>query len=307
MLDENLVSLYSTPLIIALIVGEAIYGHYRNRNLYTLGDTATNFYLMGLAIGLNLLMKGLYLLVFGFFFEFRVAEITDPVVYWIALLLAQDFLFYILHYVDHYCRLFWAVHVTHHSSEHYNFSVGFRSSVFQPMYRFIYFIPLAWLGFRPMDIMGMYALTQIWGIFVHTETIGKLHPVIEFLFVTPSHHRVHHASNAIYLDKNMGMFLIIWDRIFGTFQEELQQEPVRFGLTSNPHDRGPVNIVFHEFKAIASDMRKKVPFVQKLKYIFAPPGWSHDNSTKTSRQIREMYYASHQHSTSADATSPVTT
>lgn len=301
MLDPQKLSTWSTPLIIALIVGEAVYGHYRKRKLYTVADTATNFYLMGLAIGLNLLLRGFYVWIYSFFFEHRIYTFTDPVTYWAGLLIVQDFLFYILHYVDHYSRLFWAVHVTHHSSTLFNFSVGFRSSVFQPLYRFIYYIPLAWIGFRPLDIMAMYSLVQIWGIFVHTKTIDKLPWIIELIFVTPSHHRVHHASNPIYLDKNMGMFLIIWDRIFGTFQKELPEEPVRYGLTSNPEDRGPVNIVFHEFRNIAKDLTKKVSLMDKLRYIFAPPGWSHDNSTKTSRQMREEYCSQHGQVTSSDA------
>ena len=154
MLQETLVSLYSAPVIIALILFEAIYSQYKNRKLYALKDTATNFYLMGLAILLNLLMKGAQLIVFGYLYQYRIFEFVHPVAYWLGLLVIQDFLFYILHFVDHYSRFFWAVHVTHHNSEHFNFSVGFRSSVFQPLYRFIYYLPLPLLGFHPIDIIG---------------------------------------------------------------------------------------------------------------------------------------------------------
>jgi sterol desaturase/sphingolipid hydroxylase (fatty acid hydroxylase superfamily) len=105
----------------------------------------------------------------------------------------EDLAFYTLHYVDHHCRLFWAVHVTHHSSEHFNLTTGFRSSVFQPLYRFVYFIPLTLVGFNPADIIIMYSITQIYGIIVHTEYVGKL-GWLEYIMVTPSHHRVHHAS-----------------------------------------------------------------------------------------------------------------
>ena len=175
--------------------------------------------------------------------------------------------------MDHHCRLFWAVHVTHHSSEEFNITTGFRSSVFQPLYRGVYFAPLALLGFEPLDIFFMYAATQIWGSFVHTQQIKKL-GFIEKILVTPSHHRVHHASNSIYLDKNMGMILIFWDKLFGTFQEELDEEPVRFGLTKQLPKRDAFNIIFHEWKDILHDLRTSpLPWPQRLGYVFHGPGW----------------------------------
>jgi sterol desaturase/sphingolipid hydroxylase (fatty acid hydroxylase superfamily) len=206
------------------------------------------------------------------------------------LLLLEDFLYYWLHRFDHEIRLFWAVHVTHHSSENMNFTVGFRSSVFQPLYRFIYFIPLALMGFRPLDIIFIYSATQIWGIFVHTELIHKM-GWLEYFLVTPSHHRVHHASNAKYLDKNMGMFLIIWDKLFGTFQPELPAatyQPIKYGLTKPIEKETPVTIVFHEWQGILKDVsREDIGWKEKWGYIFGPPGWSHDGSRLTSEQMRE--------------------
>ena len=225
-----------------------------------------------------------------FFFNRQFYHISNPVVYWILLLLLEDFLYYWLHRFDHEIRLFWAVHVTHHSSEHMNFAVGFRSSVFQPLYRFIYFIPLALIGFKPLDIIFMYSATQIWGIFVHTELIDKM-GWLEYIFVTPSHHRVHHASNPKYLDRNMGMFLIIWDKMFGTFQPELTTalySPIKYGLTQPLETANPLTIIFHEWQMIRKDlMRKDIGFKQKLGYIFGPPGWSHDGSRITSEEMRE--------------------
>jgi sterol desaturase/sphingolipid hydroxylase (fatty acid hydroxylase superfamily) len=127
------------------------------------------------------------------------------------LVLAEDFVYYWLHRFDHHIRLFWAVHVTHHSSEKMNFTVGFRSSVFQPLYRFIYFIPLALLGFKPIDIVFIYSATQIWGIFVHTELIHKM-GWLEYIMITPPITGCTMDPIPKYLDKNMGMFLIIWDK-----------------------------------------------------------------------------------------------
>src|SRR6185295_952441 len=135
--------------------------------------------------------------------------------------------YWLLHFVDHKCRFFWAIHVTHHSSEEYNLTTGFRSSVFQPFYRTIYFLPLPFLGFHPLDILFMYAATQLYGVLVHTEWNLRL-GWLEHLLVTPSHHRVHHASNGRYIDKNMGMVFIVWDKIFGTFAPEDPADPPRY-------------------------------------------------------------------------------
>ncbi|MGB4771554.1 MAG: sterol desaturase family protein [Chitinophagaceae bacterium] len=289
-LREQFLILATTPIYVIIIGMEIILSNLQEKNLYSVKDTVNNFLLMLLNGGLDLLFRSVYVVVLVFVWNYRVAEISTPWMYWITLLLAEDFLFYWLHRLDHEIRLFWAVHVTHHSSEHMNLTVGFRSSVFQPLYRFIYFIPLAWFGFQPMDIIFMYSATQIWGILIHTEYINKL-GFLEYILVTPSHHRVHHASNALYLDKNMGMFLIIWDKMFGTFQEELSREqyqPIRYGLTKPLESENPVHIVSHEWISIVKDVSQKgLTIKERMGYLFGPPGWSHDGSRKTSEQMRE--------------------
>jgi sterol desaturase/sphingolipid hydroxylase (fatty acid hydroxylase superfamily) len=163
-----------------------------------------NVYLNLLNAGIDLLRLFVAFALLNFLFQYHLPIAWNPVVYWVVLLLGEDFLFWIEHYVDHSVRLFWAVHVTHHSSPEYNLSTGFRSSVFMPLYKYLYFIPLVLLNFRSMDILFMYSITQIYGILVHTQAIKKLPRWIEYVLVTPSHHRVHHASNILYLDRNMG-------------------------------------------------------------------------------------------------------
>lgn len=290
-LKEQLLLLVSTPLYAILIGAELLLSHYRHRITYTWKDTAINCYLMLLNSLIDLLFRAIYIGIFAYFFHHRIFHINNPVFYWVSLLLLQDFLYYWLHRFDHEIRLFWAVHVTHHSSEKLNFTVGFRSSVFQPLYRFLYFIPLAWLGFAPLDIVFIYSATQIWGIFVHTEYIHKM-GWLESILVTPSHHRVHHASNPLYLDKNMGMFLIIWDKLFGTFQPELPAEsyqPIKYGLTKPLEKETPVTLVFHEWTAISNDLsRKDIGIREKMHYLFGPPGWSHDGSRLTSEELRQL-------------------
>ena len=286
---EQLLILLSTPLYIAVIVGEMLLSHYRHTKSYTVKDTLTNLYLMLLNSGVDLVFRLVYLVIFQWFWEHRLYEFTTPFWYWLWLVIGMDFLFYWLHRVDHISRFFWAVHVTHHSSEKFNLTVGFRSSVFQPLYRFIYFIPLAAMGFKPTDIIFVFAACQIWGILVHTEHVNKL-GWLEYFLVTPSHHRVHHASNALYLDKNLGMFLIIWDKMFGTFQQELPEkdyQPLRYGLTKPLEKQDAFHIVFHEWIQILKDLvNQQKPLRSKFWYVFGPPGWSHDGSTLTSEQLR---------------------
>ncbi len=285
---EELLIKLSIP-IYAIVIGiEILYSYWREKKYYSTRGVLANVYLSALNFSLDILVRGVCLGVLWYFYQFRFVQIDKglhPFFYWGTLLIAQDFMFYWLHRVDHYCRLFWAVHVTHHSSEEFNLTVGFRSSVFQPLYRFVYFIPLSFVGFDPLDVMFMYAATQIYGILIHTKTVGKL-GFLEWFLSTPSHHRVHHASNVKYLDKNMGMVLIIWDRLFGTFAKE--EEEVVYGLTKNIETYHPIRMVFHEWKNIYQDVfHKNAPLKAKLMYIFGPPGWSHDGSTKTSRQLRQ--------------------
>lgn len=290
-LREQILILVSSPLYIIIIGLEVFLSNYRRKtSAYSLKDTFTNLYLMLLNSSIDLLFRSFYILVLEICYRHHWISITNVFSYFLLLLLAEDFLYYWLHRWDHEIRLFWAVHVTHHSSERLNFTVGFRSSVFQPLYRFVYFIPLALLGFKPLDIIFVYSATQIWGIFVHTELIGKM-GWLEYILVTPSHHRVHHASNPRYLDKNMGMFLIIWDQLFGTFQPELgpeEYQPTKYGLTKPMEKTGPVDIVFHEWQAIGKDVaRQDIGWKEKWNYVFGPPGWSHDGSRQTSEQMRE--------------------
>src|ERR1044072_434264 len=230
-LHKQILLLLSIPIYAVLIPLELVLSHFNHWRFYSWKETLMNIYLNLVNAGLDLLLRGVALVILIFFSKYSVITSCNSIFYWALLFLFEDLLFWLEHYVDHNCRLFWAVHVTHHSSEEYNLTTGFRSSVFMPFYRYLYFIPLAVIGFHPIDIIFMYALTQTYGILVHTQTIKKLPSWIEYIFVTPGHHRVHHASNIPYLDKNMGMVLIIWDRLFGTFAPELPEEPPVYGLT----------------------------------------------------------------------------
>lgn len=292
--QEQICLLFSLPIYLFFIPLEILLSHFNHWKFYSVKETLVNIYLNLVNFGIDLALRGLALFVLLFFYTYHADIHWHPIVYWLCLFVLEDFLFWLEHFVDHHVRLFWAVHVTHHSSEEYNLTTGFRSSVFMPFYRYIYFIPLALLGFRPIDILFMYAITQLYGILVHTQTVRQVPKWIGYILVTPAHHRVHHASNIPYLDKNMGMALIVWDRLFGTFADELPEEPLRYGLTKpleNPHH--PVHIIFHEWKALFHDLRKSSNWRIKIKYLFMPPGWSHDGSSMTAKELRKQSKTNH--------------
>jgi len=284
MIHEQLLLLIETPIYLFFILGEMLVSSIQKTNTYSNKDTATNLMCTALNFGLDVLMRGITLGALALAYQFAPFKIENLTIYWFLLFLGQDLFYFMLHLVDHYTRIFWAVHVTHHSSEKFNFTVAIRSSVFQPLYRFVYFMPLAFFGFAPLDILFMYAICQTYGFFVHTEKVKKL-GFLEWFMVTPSHHRVHHAKNPIYLDKNMGMVLIIWDRLFGTFQPEIEKP--EFGLTTPLTSDSPKEVIFGEWKKLIQDLKRPLPLSTKWKYLWNPPGWSPDGTTLTSTQIRK--------------------
>ncbi len=291
-LAENWLIAISTPIYIVLIAAEVILSNYQKRKFYSLKDSAINLWLNIANATLGLAFKATALLIFAFLYQFKFFTFSPPWLYWTLLFFALDFCFYWEHRAEHYVRILWAVHVTHHSSEEFNLTTGFRSSVFRPFVSLWFFLPLTLFGFEPLHILVMDAVCQIYGIIVHTRFVKKMPAWFDAFFISPSHHRVHHASNILYLDKNMGMVLIIWDRLFGTFQKEEDFEKVKYGLTTNvakPHH--PTHIIFHEWQQIIRDLRKpNLRFLDKINYLISPPGWSHDGSTQTAEELRKELY-----------------
>jgi len=280
---ETILFMITTPLFVVFIGLEIFVSNRRKNGIYSKLGFLENMYLMFFNTLLDVGMRIIALFVLTLVFQYRLFEIDSPILYWGLLLLAEDITFYTIHYVDHYCRIFWAVHVTHHSSEEYNLSVGLRSSFFEPIYRFIYFIPAVLLGFKAQDVFLMYSITQLYGVFLHTQYV-KNFGIFDAFMISPAQHRVHHGTNVKYLDKNMGMFFNFWDKLFKTYQEE--EEPVIYGLTTNIKSHDPRVVILHEFKAIIKDVKAAPTFKAKFMYIFGPPGWSHDGSRKTARQLR---------------------
>ncbi|MFT6760369.1 MAG: sterol desaturase/sphingolipid hydroxylase (fatty acid hydroxylase superfamily), partial [Psychroserpens sp.] len=222
---------------------------------------------------------------FLFLHQFAIFDIGYQWWAWVLLFFADDLSFYWHHRLSHHIRILWAAHINHHSSENYNLAVALRQSWTELFYKYIFWLWLPILGFEPVMIFMMMGFSLIYQFWVHTKTIKSLGP-LEWIMNTPSHHRVHHASNTRYLDRNHAGILIIWDRIFGTFQKEEETDPVVFGITSNIHTHNLFKIAFHEFQSIWKDIKSAPNLKTKLGYIFMPPGWSHDGRSKTSDQLR---------------------
>ncbi|MCE5290212.1 MAG: sterol desaturase family protein [Nocardiaceae bacterium] len=189
---------------------------------------------------------------------------------WVVALIGVDFAYYWYHRTHHEIRLFWSVHVVHHSSENYNLTVALRQP-WMVATTLPFFIPLAFLGIDGRIIAASYAINLLYQFGIHTEVIDKMWKPIEFIFNTPSHHRVHHGSNSQYLDRNYAGVLIIWDRMFGTFEPE--GERVVYGLTKNINTYNVGKIYTHEMAAIWNDVKNATKFSDKLGYMFRGPGW----------------------------------
>jgi len=289
-LTQELFYLYSAPIVAIAVGTELAVNYAEGHHYHDKKDTIASVLLGLTSVVVELFTKVIAFFVLGFFFFHRwYSPDTSTWGYWIALLLLQDFGYWLCHYAEHKVRILWASHLPHHSSEQFNITVGFRASVFKGFYRYLFFIPIAFLGYHPAHILLVYVAGQIHGIFVHTRSIGKL-GFLEWIFVTPSHHRVHHASNLEYLDKNYGQLLIIWDRLFGTFQEEKERSHLRFGIDKSSLDsKNPLAVTLFEWKNIRQDiLRRDIKWLDRLRYIVYVPGWSHDGTRKTTKMLQSQ-------------------
>lgn len=195
---------------------------------------------------------------------------ADSPLTWLGLILGVDLLWYCYHRMSHRVRVIWAAHQSHHSSEYFNYSTALRQK-WNLWFETLVWLPLPLLGMPPALIYTGFSINLIYQFWVHTETIGKLPRWFEFVFNTPSHHRVHHGSDPEYLDRNYAGILIIWDRMFGTFAEEKQRP--RYGLTYPVNTYNLLRLQFGEYAAIVSDVRHATGWRQRLRYLFGPPGW----------------------------------
>ncbi|MFA9269675.1 MAG: sterol desaturase family protein [Baekduiaceae bacterium] len=238
---------------------------------YDLVDTRTSL-TMGLGnVAINVVWKFVVVLAYTALYELTPLRLSPSDWWvWVLLFFADDLAYYWFHRVSHESRVFWASHVVHHSSEHYNLSTALRQT-WVPMTYFPFWLPLALMGFSPWMILLAQSWSLIYQFWIHTERVRRLPRFLEAVLNTPSHHRVHHGSNQQYLDKNYGGILIIWDRMFGTYEPE--GERVKYGLTKNIQTHNPVRVAFHEYVALWHDIRRARGVRTKVALAFRGPGW----------------------------------
>lgn len=216
-------------------------------------------------------------------YEHRLFDLEVSASTWVLLLFAEDLCFYWYHRSHHTVRILWASHVNHHSSKFYNLSTALRQPWTSPVLAPMFWAVLPLLGFPVEMILVQQLLNLLYQYWVHTELVGSM-GAYGWVFNTPSHHRVHHGKNPVYLDKNHGGIFILWDRLFGTFQAEV--EPVEYGLTEDISSYNPVYIAFHEFIAVFRDVRQAKTLQAKLRYLFGAPGWREDGTGQTVRELQ---------------------
>lgn len=271
-MNNNIYALL-TPLALGFILLEMALCWYCRKQFITFQEAVANF---GTALGnqtMNVLVAaGVYISYGWLWTNFRVIDNVQMNIFtFLLLLLGVDFIFYWVHRWGRAINILWAAHSPHHSAEEMNFFVALRASVTQRLFSVLFFWPLTIIGFRPADIYTMTALHLFISFLHHTEFIPKLWRWVEYLFTTPSHHRVHHGINFTYLDKNFGEFLIIWDRLFGTYAEE--DEKVVYGMYNPPHSFNPITINFHYYQMLWSDAKAAPRWIDKIKIWFMPLGW----------------------------------
>ena len=257
------------PIFAILMVAEAIISNLKGSQVYDPKDFMGSMSQLAMNILIKLLIDSSIIGFHFFLYQFRVFDLTTGIINWLLTILVLDFIFYWYHRASHRSRILWCAHVVHHSSKYLNLGTALRQSPTGPLTRALFYWPLPLLGFHPLAIAGAGAVSTIYGFWTHTQLVDKLWKPLEFVFVTPSHHRVHHGSNPQYLDKNYANFLIIWDRIFGTFAEE--NKAIQYGLIKNIETFNPFKIAFNEWTKLVKKIAYSRGEIKIWRYCLEPP------------------------------------
>lgn len=282
---------YIYPIFVILMILEYIMA----KHLFDLKESFSGFAIAAGASFVAFFSKVVAFGVFVFFFEIFKGLRLELLGYesfgwawyvWILAIILDDFNFYWHHRFSHTVRLLWAAHVPHHSAKSFNFTIGIRNGWFVTLYKPLFWLWMPIVGFEPGMIALALIINGIYQFFLHTQLIPSL-GWFEKVFNTPYIHQVHHSSNVEYLDKNHGGMLIIWDKLFGTFQDIIPKLKPKYGILKDPNTYNPILLNTHEFSSIWKDVRGVSSWKDKFKYIFYPPGWSHDKSSKTAMELQE--------------------
>ena len=280
---------YAIPFFVATVILEIILTVKVKLEDYEFKDASTSI-LMGLGnVAIGLFTKGvvlsLFYLIYNFYHFFEISFVWWT---WILLLFAEDFCYYWFHRISHESRLFWASHVVHHSSKKYNLSTALRQTWSGSFYTFIFWFPLILIGFHPVLVLVQMSISLIYQYWIHTELITKMPKWFEAVFNTPSHHRVHHATNPQYLDRNHAGIFILWDKLFDSFEPEVEK-PI-YGLVANIGTHNPFKVAFTEWYKMLNDFfTSKTSIINKFKYLIKPPGWKHDGTSILSSDLRKEW------------------
>jgi len=284
---------FAVPLFVVAVLAEMLWSRLRAPEAYEPMDT-----LVSLSFGLGstvagALFGGFALYVFIATYEYRLfdfgAEWWTVWWAWPLCFVLDDLKYYWVHRAGHRIRWMWASHVNHHSSQHYNLSTALRQSWTGSFtFGLLFALPLVLLGFHPVMIAICGGFNLIYQFWIHTEAIGRMPRLFEAVMNTPSHHRVHHATNPRYLDRNYAGVFIVWDKLFGTFEAERDEERIRYGIVKQLGSFNLLWSVFHEWIGMVTDIWRS-PWKYKLSYLLREPGWSHDGSRETSDTIRARW------------------
>ena len=271
------------PLLFALVAFEWHLSYRHNKKSYTAGSLAMNITIGAMDQVASLFyFTTLYFTLEFVHSHFRFWDLSDRWYIWVIAYVVIDFLSYWYHRFSHRINILWAGHVTHHSSEHFNFSNGFRTSFFQGLYRIIFWSVLPLFGFSPFMLVVILKVSGLYDFLLHTEYIPKLGFPEKFL-ITPSQHRVHHGRNDIYIDKNYGSTFNIWDKMFGTFQEET--EKVEYGIKGDYKDNNPFMAIAYYFDYIWHSMQTQSGLRNKMRILILPP----DQTPKPARRAKRLW------------------
>jgi sterol desaturase/sphingolipid hydroxylase (fatty acid hydroxylase superfamily) len=266
---------YAIPGFLLLLFAEAGAAAWMKREVYEFKDTVSS-----LSMGIGNVIVGFFskAMVFGIFtlvHRFAIFHIGYAWWAWVLAFFGDEISYYAFHRTSHECRLWWASHVVHHSSQRYNLGTALRQTWTGSLYSFVFWIWLPIVGFPPVMVMTMQAISLLYQFWIHTELVHNMGP-LEWVLNTPAHHRAHHAVNSRYLDRNHGGTLIIWDRLFGTFAQETAEDRPVYGLTKNIGTYNPVRIAFNEWVDIWRDVAQAKSWGERWRFVFGRPGWKYE-------------------------------
>lgn len=285
--------IYVYPLLILLIIIEFV----KARHHYDVKESLSSF---GIAAVSSLIVTftkvvavGVFFYLFEFFKEVRLEYLGYESFgwawyVWVICLICDDFNFYWHHRLSHTVRVLWAAHSPHHNADTFNLTVSIRNGWFITLYKPFFWLWMAIIGFEPLMIGTCLVINATYQFFLHSQLVPSL-GWFEKVFNTPYIHVVHHSSNVEYMDRNHGGILIIWDKIFGTYQDVIRDLKPKFGVTKSLNSYNPITANLYEFESIWKDVKKTRSWKNRFMYIFGPPGWSHDNSSKTAKQLRRDF------------------